>query len=72
MALKKTQGVDGDKFPRTIPKYGCLVLEVEDYIDAINNPEWMRAKKQIYEPGGDQYVLQAKYRFSLKGDKKSS
>lgn len=71
MALKKTQGVTGDnkdKFPRTIPKYGCVVLEVQDYIDGINNPEWMRGKKQIYEPGGDPYVLQAKYRFSLVSD----
>ncbi|KAG5953793.1 hypothetical protein E4U53_002649 [Claviceps sorghi] len=64
--LKKTQGVPGGKFPRTIPKYGCLVLEVQDYIGGINNPEWMRGKKQIIEPGGDPYVLQAKYRFSLK------
>lgn len=71
MALKKTQGVTGDnkdKFPRTIPQYGCVVLEVQDYIDGINNPEWMRGRKQIYEPGGDPYVLQAKYRFSLTSD----
>lgn len=76
VALKKTQGVEGDnkdKFPRTIPKYGCLVLEVQDYIDGINHPEWMRGRKQIFEPGGDPYVLQAKYRFSLKGgDKKDA
>ena len=70
VALKKTQGVRGQgddkhRFPRTIPKYGCLVLEVQDYIDGINNPEWMRGRKQIYEPGGDADVLQAKYRFSL-------
>ncbi|KAG6042227.1 hypothetical protein E4U41_002570 [Claviceps citrina] len=71
IALKKTQGVQGadaDKFPRTIAKHGCLVLEVQDYIDAINHPEWMRGKKQIFAPGGDPYVLQAKYRFSLKSD----
>ncbi|KAG6009842.1 hypothetical protein E4U43_008674 [Claviceps pusilla] len=71
MALKTTQGVEGDKFPRTIPQYGCIVLEVQDYIDGINNPEWMRSKKQIFEPGGDPYVLQAKYRFSLLSDKES-
>ncbi|KAG5926170.1 hypothetical protein E4U42_003565 [Claviceps africana] len=69
--LKKGQGVAENKFPRTIPKYGCLVLEVQDYIDGINNPEWMRGKKQIFEPGGDPFVLQAKYRFSLTSDKKS-
>lgn len=63
MALKNTQGLSTG--PRTIPKYGCVVLEVEDWIDAINQPEWQREKKQIYEPGGDPYVLQASYRFSI-------
>lgn len=67
MALKKTQGVaGGDKskdFPRTIPKFGCVVLEVQDYIDGINHPEWMR--KQVFGPSDDPYVLRAKYRFSL-------
>lgn len=66
MALKSTQGLfDKPKFPRTIPKYGCVVLEVQDYIDAINQPQWQRGSKQIFEPGGDPYVLQASYRFSI-------
>ncbi|ODA80971.1 hypothetical protein RJ55_03931 [Drechmeria coniospora] len=67
VALKKTQGVadvgNARSFPRTIPKYGCVVLEVQDYIDGINHPEWMR--KQIYGPADEPYVLQARYRFSL-------
>lgn len=68
VALKTTQGLnDNPDFPRTIPKYGCVVLEVEDWIDAINQPEWQREKKQIYEPGGDPYVLQASYVFSING-----
>lgn len=62
MALKSTQGTPTQ---RTIPQYGCLVLEVEDYIDAINQPEWGRREKQIFGPGDDPYVLQASYRFSL-------
>lgn len=66
MALKSTQGIlDDPDFPRTIPKYGCVVMEVEDYIDAINQPEWQREKKQIFGPGDDPYVLQASYRFSV-------
>ncbi|PTB59412.1 hypothetical protein M431DRAFT_491018 [Trichoderma harzianum CBS 226.95] len=49
LTLKKTQGLHNNKkFPRTIPKYGCLVMEVEDWIDGINNPEWGR--KQIWGP----------------------
>ncbi|KAI0438697.1 aldose-1-epimerase [Xylaria telfairii] len=66
VALKTTQGLhDNPDFPRTIPKYGCLVMEVEDWIDAINHPEWGRADKQIFGPGGDPYVLQASYVFSI-------
>ncbi|TLS23551.1 uncharacterized protein PpBr36_06378 [Pyricularia pennisetigena] len=66
MPLKKTQGItDNPDFPRTIPKYGCVVLEVQDYIDAINQPSWGRQKKQIFGPGDDPYVVQASYRFSV-------
>ncbi|KAI3393492.1 hypothetical protein diail_4213 [Diaporthe ilicicola] len=66
MALKSTQGIlDDPDFPRTIPKYGCIVMEVEDWIDAINQPEWQRDKKNIFGPGDDPYVLQASYRFSV-------
>lgn len=65
--LKDSQGIFGDEdFPRVIPRYGCVVLEVQDYIDGINHPEWMREQKQIFGPGSDPYVLQAKYRFSVK------
>ncbi|KAK3344391.1 aldose 1-epimerase [Lasiosphaeria hispida] len=66
MALKTTQGIfDDPAFPRAIPQYGCIVLEVEDWIDGINQPQWQRGSKQIFEPGGDPYVLQASYRFSI-------
>jgi aldose 1-epimerase len=66
MALKNTQGLfNVTDRPRTIPQYGCIVMEVEDWIDAINQPEWGRSKKQIYGPGDDPYVLQASYQFSL-------
>lgn len=49
-------------------KYGCMVMEVEDWIDAINQPEWQREKKNIFGPGDDPYVLQATYKFSLNKD----
>lgn len=66
MALKKSQGLfDSPKFPRTIPKYGCFVLEVQDWIDAINQPQWQRRSKHIFGPGDDPYVLQASYQFSI-------
>jgi aldose 1-epimerase len=69
LTLKKSQGIfDDADFPRTIPQYGCVVLEVQDYIDGINHPEWMRGPKQIFRPGGDPYVLQARYSFSIDTD----
>ncbi|KAK3491008.1 galactose mutarotase-like protein, partial [Neurospora hispaniola] len=60
--LKWTQGTDER---RTIPKYGCVVLEVQDWIDGINHPEWGRTQKQVFAPGGDPYVLQARYVFGV-------
>jgi len=70
VALKSTQGLSNNpKFPRTISQFGCVVLEVQDYIDGINQPEWKREGKQIFEPGGDPYVLQASYRFSVNSTK---
>ncbi|PMD59573.1 galactose mutarotase-like protein [Hyaloscypha bicolor E] len=68
MALKSTQGLHGvEGRERTIQQYGCVVMEVEDWIDGINQPEWGRGKKQIFGPGDEPYVLQASYRFSLNG-----
>ncbi|KAI5862430.1 galactose mutarotase-like protein [Durotheca rogersii] len=70
LPLKTSQGLfgaDGEApaFPRTIPKYGCLVMEVEEWVGGINHPEWQRESKQIFGPGGDPYVLQASYVFSI-------
>ncbi|KAK4969862.1 hypothetical protein LTR66_011638 [Elasticomyces elasticus] len=66
LALKETQGFFNDSsHPRTVQKYGCVVMEVEDWIDAINQPEWQRNKKQIFGPGDDPYVLEATYEFSV-------
>lgn len=70
LTLKKDQGIfDNADFPRTIPQYGCMVLEVEDWIDAINQPAWQREDKHIFGPGGDPYVLQASYVFSINSTK---
>ncbi|CAK7246063.1 MAG: hypothetical protein STHCBS139747_007685 [Sporothrix thermara] len=71
MALKKTQGLFGSAngsaplFPRIIPQYGCVVLEVEEWIDGINQPEWGRESKQIFAPGDAPFELQATYKFSI-------
>ncbi|RYO81784.1 hypothetical protein DL763_008459 [Monosporascus cannonballus] len=56
---------DNPDLKPVVEKYGCIVLEVEDWIDAINHPEWQRESRQIFGPGGDPYVLQASYVFSI-------
>jgi aldose 1-epimerase len=48
-----------------VPKYGCVVMEVQDWIDGINHPEWGRLDKQVFGPGGDPYVLQVSHRFTV-------
>lgn len=64
--MKQTQGFFNDSScPRVVEKYGCVVLEVEDWIDGINHQEWGRDPRQIFGPGDDPYVLEATYEFSL-------
>ncbi len=66
MALKNTQGMLNDPSrPRVVEQYGCMVLEVEDWIDAINQPEWGRDSLQIYGPADGPYTLEATYKFSV-------
>ncbi|KAF1952429.1 galactose mutarotase-like protein [Byssothecium circinans] len=63
LPIKSTQGLEGRN--RVIEKYGCIVLEVEDWIDAINHPEWQREKKNIFGPEDPAYTLEATYVFSV-------
>ncbi|KAF2243641.1 galactose mutarotase-like protein [Trematosphaeria pertusa] len=63
LPIKSTQGYEGR--PRVVEQFGCIVMEVEDWIDAINQPEWQRDKKNIFGPGDDPYVLEAAYVFSV-------
>jgi galactose mutarotase-like enzyme len=66
MALKSDQGLfDNPDFPRTIPQYGCIVMEIEDYIDGINQPEWGRESRQIWGPEDGPYTLHGSYRFGV-------
>lgn len=68
LALKKTQGFFNDTSrPRAVQKYGCIVMEVEDWIDAINQPEWQRSKRNIFGPGDGEYVLESIHKFSVNG-----
>lgn len=62
LPLKSTQGVKGRA--AFVQKYGCVVMEVQDWIDAINQPEWQRESRQIFGPNSPTYTLEADYVFS--------
>lgn len=62
LPIKSTQGAEGGS--RFVPKYGCVVMEVQDWIDAINQPEWQREKYQIFGPSTGPFTLEASYVFS--------
>ena len=66
LPLKTTQGLHGvEDRPRTVQQYGCVVLEVEDWIDGINQVEWGRESEQIFGPLDGPYVLGARYVFEV-------
>ncbi|KAN0062171.1 hypothetical protein ACQY0O_005529 [Thecaphora frezii] len=57
---KRSQGGDGT-LNEVYENDGCVVIEMEDWIDGINHGEWGR--DQVYGPGRE-YVWKARYRFS--------
>ncbi|EMC99907.1 hypothetical protein BAUCODRAFT_354698 [Baudoinia panamericana UAMH 10762] len=48
-----------------VEKYGCIVIEAQDWIDAINQPQWGRQEYQVYSPTSLPYVNYQKYTFSV-------
>lgn len=62
MKVKKSQQHGKNS---TVPKYGCIVVETQDWIDGINHPEWNREEYQIFSPGSQPAVNWASYEFSL-------
>ncbi|WVF73229.1 hypothetical protein IAT40_008048 [Kwoniella sp. CBS 6097] len=59
--VKADQKQNGVEF---IQKYGCLVIEPQDWIDGINHPEWGRRKEQIFGPDTRVSENWAQYEFS--------
>lgn len=68
IGVKQSQehGANGAK--TYVQKYGCLVIETQDWIDAINQPQWGRQKYQIYSPFTPPAVNYAIYRFSTNNE----
>jgi hypothetical protein len=55
---KRSQGGDGT-LAQIYENHSCIVLEMEEWIDGINHPEWNRT--QIYAPEGQPYIWNADY-----------
>jgi aldose 1-epimerase len=67
MPLKQTQGLPANVRPRTVPQYGCVVMEVQDYIDAVNNPSWQRDPRIAIGPKDTSpYMFEAQYAFTTR------
>ncbi|KAI7875301.1 galactose mutarotase-like protein [Lichtheimia hyalospora FSU 10163] len=72
LPIKKTQGPQGSKKhahrkrgkDQYVPQYGCFVLETEEYIDGINNPQWGKEHMGLLKPG-ETYTQHAEYHFSI-------
>ena len=49
----------------TVPQYGCVVIETQQWIDGINNLQWGQQEYQVYTVGGEPAVVFAQYDFSI-------
>jgi aldose 1-epimerase len=60
---KRNKDQDGDAGAAYINKYGCFVVETEDWIDGINQPQWGRLPYQVFGPDDGPAVNWATYQF---------
>jgi aldose 1-epimerase len=60
---KRNKADGGDAGATHVNKYGCFVIETEDWIDGINNPEWGRVPYQVAGPDDGPVVNWATYQF---------
>lgn len=60
---KRNKATNGDSGATHVNKYGCIVIETEDWIDGINNPQWGRDEYQIFGPDDGPVVNFATYQF---------
>ncbi|KAJ5735318.1 uncharacterized protein N7483_000443 [Penicillium malachiteum] len=60
---KRNLEQDGSAGAGYVNKYGCIVIETEDWIDGINQPQWGRDEYQIFGPDDAPAVNWATYQF---------
>ncbi|KAB8258818.1 putative aldose 1-epimerase family protein [Aspergillus pseudonomiae] len=58
--LKRKQGTG------IVPEYGAISLEMQDWTDGINNPQWQRESKTVWGMDG-LYTTFSTYKFSVDG-----
>lgn len=61
---KRNEAQDGNPGTEYVNKYACVVIETEDWIDGINQPEWGRRPYQIFGPDDGPVVNWATFQFS--------
>lgn len=55
-----------------VEKYGCIVIETQDWIDGINYPQWGRNQYQIFSPTTQPAVNYAKFQFGIANPEKNA
>ena len=65
--VKASQQHRGQGKTTNVEKYGCLVIETQQWIDGINHPEWGQDEYQIYTVDSGPAVVWAQYDFSIVG-----
>ncbi|KAJ5692905.1 hypothetical protein N7462_002328 [Penicillium macrosclerotiorum] len=60
---KRNKAEDGNAGATHVNKYGCIVVETEDWIDGINQPQWGRRPHQIFGPDDGPVNNMATYQF---------
>lgn len=63
--VKKSQQHSTNGSTTYVPQYGCVVIETQQWIDGINNPQWGQDQYQIYTVDSEPAVVFAQYDFSI-------
>jgi aldose 1-epimerase len=63
--VKKSQQHSTNGSTTYVPQYGCVVIETQQWIDGINNPQWGQDEYQIYTVDSEPAVVFAQYDFSI-------
>ncbi|KAK0389154.1 hypothetical protein NLU13_2729 [Sarocladium strictum] len=60
-AKQDQQHINGNT---TYEQFGCMVIETQDWIDGINQPQWGRDEYQLYDTKTEPFLNMQKYAFS--------